>query len=216
MSAQYIRAALHPFLRRDASPSFHKRAREAAFARVTKDNYNIVTRLPQYIGAPRCLGHKAKLVTKGRQEMLGITLRIAPEQNQKTSSTAFDEAAFRESLSSDMPSDASFFYTVLSVAVSAVAIVSKVVPVFTSDAAHCSNITKGIPFSLYGSIVPHRQVLMAMMLVADNESESTWLLFLQFVKEHLAFDREQFRIITDQYKGGRRPSAGSQVSSAGV
>lgn len=44
---------------------------------------------------------------------------------------------------------------------------------------------------------------MAMMLVADSESEGPWWLFLHFVKEHLDFDREQSRSITDQGKGGR-------------
>ena len=47
------------------------------------------------------------------------------------------------------------------------------------------------------------------MLIADNEIERTWRWFLQFVKEHLDSDREQFRIIKDQDKGGRAAIAAS-------
>lgn len=204
LSAQDIRATLRPFLRRDACPSFLKRVREAASARVTDENHNVVSRLPDYIEALNNLGHKAKLLTKKKQEMLDTTVGIAREQHRKYPSTVpFDEAAFRDSLGSTVPSDALFFYGALYVPVSAVAMVSKLVPVFTADAAHCASVTKGTLFSLYGSDVSHRQVLLALMLVADNESESTWRLFLEFVKDHLDLDREHFRMITDQDKGCR-------------
>lgn len=66
---------------------------------------------------------------------------------------------------------------------------SKVVPVLTSDVAYRANIFKGTLLSLCGSGVSHRQVIMAMMLNADSESESTWQLFLHFVKD-LDFDCE--------------------------
>lgn len=43
LSAQDMRPALRPFLRRDDSPSFLKRVREAAFADVTQENRNVVS-----------------------------------------------------------------------------------------------------------------------------------------------------------------------------
>ena len=151
LSAQDIRTALRPFLRRDASSSFLKRAREAAFARVTRGNDNVVSRLPHYIEALNSLGHKAKLVTKGRQEMLHITVRMAQEQHCKTSSTVpFDDTAFCESLSSHVPPKAWFFYAVLYVPFSAMSMVSKLGPVFTADAAHCASVTKGTLFCCMG------------------------------------------------------------------
>lgn len=79
LSGQDIRAAFRSLLRGDASPSFLKRVREAAFVRVTTDNYNIVSRLPHYIKALNGLGHKEKVVTKRLQEMLDITMHIARE-----------------------------------------------------------------------------------------------------------------------------------------
>lgn len=113
-----------------------------------------MSRLPQYIDSLRGLGHKAQLVTKGRQEMLSITVRIGREQNQKTSSTEFDKAAFRVSLSSDVPSDASFFHAVLYVPVSAVSMSPKAVPVSTADAAHCCSVTKGTLFLIWVRCFP--------------------------------------------------------------
>lgn len=57
----------------------------------------------------------------------------------------------------------------------------KFVPVFSLDAAHFTSPTKGTLFAIYGSDVNKHQVLIELMLVADNEKASIWKLFIDFV-----------------------------------
>lgn len=54
---------------------------------------------------------------------------------------------------------------------------------------------------MYGSDANHRQVIISLMIVADNESEVTWKEFLSFTKSALKTDWTEVCSVTDQEKG---------------
>lgn len=53
----------------------------------------------------------------------------------------------------------------------------KLIPVFSADVAHCTGSTKGTMFSMYGSDVKKRQVLLDIMLKPTMNQHFLGLLF---------------------------------------
>ena len=64
--------------------------------------------------------------------------------------------------------------------------ITKLIPVFSADAAHCASSTRGTLFSLYGMDSNKRQIMIAFMLISDNECEKTWKMFFEFVSASIS------------------------------
>lgn len=114
----------------------------------------------------------------------------------------FDEALVRTLLESHAVNKSYFYAGLYSPNVSR-EMMPKLVPVISADAAHCSGLSKGTLVSLFGADVNHRQVILAIMVVGDNQIAETWSIFLQFANKSLKFNWKCVKIITDQQKGVR-------------
>jgi len=67
---------------------------------------------------------------------------------------------------------ANHLYALLYAPAVAVNMYQRLVPVFQTDAAHCSGKTKGTLFSFYGSDANRRMVLISLMFVCDKRERS--------------------------------------------
>ena len=76
--------------------------------------------------------------------------------------------------------------------------------VFQTDAAHCNNTTKSTMFTFYGRDANRGEKLVAVMFVADNESEATWKMFFKFIRESINSSWEGNVVISDQEKGCKK------------
>lgn len=55
----------------------------------------------------------------------------------------------------------------------------------------------------FGSYVKHRKVLLSITIIADNENEDTWGIFICFLADSLMLTWESIIIITDQNNGAQ-------------
>lgn len=204
-SSREVRCVLSPYLRLEPSRSFVLRVRDASYKAYGGESSNILGILPSYVAKLNYLGHNAKLIMNPREDMVSVALRVALENHKKgpDKDSVFDAVSVREHLEKNADK-ASYFYAAMFVSKIARDMISMLVPVFSADAAHCTGPSKGTLFSLYGSDVNHRQVLLSLMIVADNECEDTWSMFLEFAYQSLGFNWSGVRIITDQDKGARK------------
>lgn len=116
--------------------------------------------------------------------------------------TTFEEQKVRDLFEEHLLDDYKYFYSARYVSLYAKKMFSLLVPVFATDAAHYFGSIKGTLFSFYGMDKDHRQVCIGFMVVAVNESEKTWSLFLRFIKSSLEVQWNNVVVIIGQDRGG--------------
>lgn len=119
-------------------------------------------------------------------------------------STQFNEYEFRSRLQQTAQANKRYLYAVMYGSQVSMMMQTKLFRVYSTYSAHCTGPTKGTMFTMYGSDSNHKQILMGIRLVLDNESERTWCLFLEFIRDcHPGLANDEIRIISDQEKGAK-------------
>lgn len=203
-----LQMALQPYVRRILPNYFLQRVKSAALNHLAKMDVQTLKILEGYVSALNLHGHSAKVFKKNGEESVSIALSCARDaflrrqSNVVKTKEIFDTESVRLELEQLTNPDSSHLYGVVFVSSVAKKMVSKLVPVFQADAAHCTSVMRGSLLSLFGSDSNHRMVLLAIMLVCDNEKESVWSLFFDFVRENLQnVTWCNITVITDQDKG---------------
>lgn len=204
-----INAVLTDYLREEPSKSFTARVLKFTREQYSGGEKNILRSLPQYIEQLKINGHNAKLITIDASEMTEVAIKMEKQIHMQhikylkehEEKPIFDEQNLREKIQQSISKNTKFGYALLFSPSYSKAIIDKLIPVFSSDAAQCFGETRGNMFTFYGRDVNHRQILLAVMFIADNENEKTWTIFLDFVSTSVKKYWKGRRIITDQDKG---------------
>ena len=129
-------------------------------------------------------GNYAEYVTKKYSEAIGIAIEAKRAENEHKMTLvkpenrrAFDVEKLETELSKLTDDRYKHTCAMMITTSTGKEILPNLIPILQSDAAHCTSFMGRSLFSLYGMDSNHIMVLLSLMIIADNEKESTWDLF---------------------------------------